>query len=65
MFKPCPFCGGLKVQRAHAPDGKPDEMGKIDWAYWIFCVNCGASGPYVKSRKTPEQDARESWNGRV
>lgn len=51
-LKPCPFCGGNKVET------RTDDEG-ISW--YIFCNNCGAMCGYALS----EDEVVKAWNRRA
>lgn len=49
-LKPCPFCGSGNCIYA-------EQEGE---AWFLYCCNCHASGPYVPSK----EEAIEAWNRR-
>lgn len=52
QFKPCPFCGSLKIKFEADGDGHG----------WGCCKNCGAHGPHENKRQSEDDP---SWNTRV
>ena len=50
-LKPCPFCGSGNCIYA-------EQEGE---AWFLYCCNCHASGPYVPSK----EEAIEAWNRRA
>lgn len=55
-LKGCPFCGSDCLGY-----GKADQTMAMDDARIVYCLDCGAEGPF----KTSENKARLAWNGRV
>ena len=54
-MKPCPFCGGNRLQHFIYPYQKPGIQG-----CFVACMECGArSGKYETI-----EEAREAWNTR-
>lgn len=48
---PCPFCGYTRPDTTTFPTGG---------TYFVFCMSCGARGPY----KTEPESSEEAWNNR-
>ena len=52
--KPCPFCGGEKI----------DTESGIDTG-WAWCLSCNATGPEISSREIVSRGKIiEAWNSR-
>ena len=63
LFKPCPFCGGRKMEVV------VDAHGEVNNGY-VRCTQCGARGPILSAYYRQDTDglktiAVESWNRRT
>src|SRR3990167_8576636 len=47
-LKRCPFCGS-------------DKLGQADYAFFIYCVTCGANS----GGSTNYEEGRKKWNKRI
>lgn len=56
----CPFCASLKLS---VQSCKETEQKSSGFVHWIYCHQCGASGPCKKCNTVDE--AVYWWNSRV
>ena len=71
-LKPCPFCGGERIDFALM---HPQFAGKPDMTYWSFwqvlCTDCGANiengcdEPTEQEWEQAKDELIEAWNRRV
>lgn len=56
-LKPCPFCGSvfIYIDKCEKKHGK---------AFFYYCENCDARGPWIYAEEVNKEHARQAWNDR-